>query len=366
MASPSSLYGISRVKKSTKEISSSTSLAFTSQLASLLSQDAGAGRRSSGRPRPTSSKADIFTAHNKHAKKRAAKDLLEDDGHPGRCGVGGHGSAGAVDDALLHRSKRKMEEKARWYAAMKRGDYVAPTDRAQGLEENALIDFDRKWAENEERGQGNELDTSSDDDQAGSGDEDEDELIEYTDEFGRQRQGTRAQAAREERRRTAVAVDEPDRFTARPSQPANLIFGDTVQTAAFDPDEPVAAKMDELARRRDRSLTPPDDTHYDAKAEVRTKGVGFYAFAHDRAARSAEMDELERERIETADARRQTEARKEKRRTELAQRRTRIRERRGENQADHFLQDLAEDLVHRSSTKPSRRRSLPFPAFLPA
>ena len=352
MASPSSLYGMACVKKSTKEISSSTSLAFTSQLASLLSQDAGGGRTSSGRPRPSQSKSDIFTAHKKHAKKRGAKDLLDDDRHPGGSGVGGHGSASAVDDALLHRSKRKMEEKARWYAAMKRGDYVAPTDRAQDLEENALIDFDRKWAENEERGQGNELDTSSDDDEAGS-DEKEDELMEYTDEFGRQRQGTRAQAAREERRRTMLAVDEADRFTARPTQPANLIFGDTVQAAAFNPGEPVSAKMDELARKRDRSLTPPDDVHYDATAEVRTKGVGFYAFAHDRAARSTEMDELERERIETVDARRQTEARKAKRRTELEERRKRIREKRGEKQADHFLRDLADDLDHLPSTESS-------------
>ncbi len=236
-----------------------------------------------------------------------------------------------------------MEEKARLYAAMKRGDYVPPRREKRAnnnLEENALVDFDRKWAENEERGEGNDFDTSSDDDH--HSDTQEEELVEYTDEFGRQRQGTRADVAREERRKRIVtaATEEPDRFTARPAQPSNLIFGDTVQAAAFNPDEPIAAKMDEIAAKRDRSMTPPEEMHYDANAEIRSKGVGFYAFSKDKETRSKEMDELERERMETERNRKEMTQRKEKRKVELEERRKKIREMRGEKQADRFLESL--------------------------
>ncbi|KAI9824803.1 MAG: hypothetical protein M1832_001631 [Thelocarpon impressellum] len=331
MANNSSLYGVRRQKSSAKEISSSSGLAFSSQLSSLIASSGGTARTSSGRARPSKTKADIFTAHNKDAKKRAAKDL-EDDGD---VRAGKRQDLDAVDDALLHRSKRKMEEKARLYAAMKRGDYVAPGgDEGKNLEESGLVDFDRKWAEDEGTGDGSE---SSDGD-AGSSEE---EQVEYLDEFGRLRKGSRAQAAREERRKRANAADEPDRFSARPTAPANLIYGDTVQAAAFNPDEPVAARIEELARKRDRSPTPPEAVHYDAKSEVRSKGVGFYEFSRDAGARKQEMEGLERERGETERGRRDKAERLERRRRAVEERRQLIREKRGRKEADSFLEGLS-------------------------
>ncbi|KAI9805592.1 MAG: hypothetical protein M1825_000843 [Sarcosagium campestre] len=339
MSGRESLYGVPRPKKKAKEISSSTSLAFTSQLSSLLSAEAGKPRSSAGRTRPSSSKSDIFTSHNRNAKKRAARDL-EDDGQ--------HGAAtkqdiGSVDAALLHRSKRKMEEKARLYTAMKRGEYVPPGgDERRSLEELGLVDFDRKWAESNTEGQGTTEDASSDEDEDNDGSDQE--MIEYTDEFGRQRQGTRADVAREERRKRVLAADEPDRFSARPAQPSNIIYGDTVQTAAFNPDESIAAKIEELAQKRDRSLTPPDDLHYDASAEIRSKGVGFYSFSKDKEGRKREMDQLERERVDTEQARRERDRRKELRKAELLERRQKIKQKKGAAEADRFLESLTGEL----------------------
>lgn len=332
----SALYGLPRPKstKTTKEISSSTSLAFTSQLASLISKPSAGHSTSTGRPRPAKSKSDIFTAHNKNAKKRAAKDLL-DDARPSS--VQTQADIGGVDSATLHRSKRKMEEKARLYAAMKRGDYVPPGgDEAR--DERGLVDFDRKWAEDEATGRGVNYETSSGSDNGGS----EDEMVDYEDEFGRQRRGTRAEAAREERRRKAQAhaAEEPDRFSARPAQPNALIYGDMVQTAAFNPDEPAAAQMETLARKRDRSMTPPEEVHYDANGEVRSKGVGFYSFSRDKEGRQKEMEALERERAETERGRKEREARSKKRKLEVEARRKLIREKRGQKQADSFLGGL--------------------------
>ncbi|KAK5155710.1 hypothetical protein LTR04_005772, partial [Oleoguttula sp. CCFEE 6159] len=235
----SSLYGIPKpTKKLTgKEISSSTTLAFTTQLSSLIASSSSSSKTSAptaGRARPK--KEDIFASHNRNTKKRALKDLQDDSAAFAQT----HSTKSeALDDATWHRSKRKMEEKARLYAAMKRGD-------VEDADERHMVDFDRKWAEREAAAHNSDHDTSDDDDNDDDDDAGTDaaeELVEYLDEFGRTRRGTKAEAAREERRKKTLAADEPDRFTARPAAPSNLIYGDAVQAAAFNPDEPMAAQM---------------------------------------------------------------------------------------------------------------------------
>ncbi|OCL13075.1 hypothetical protein AOQ84DRAFT_129002 [Glonium stellatum] len=327
-----SLYGIrSKSKTTAKEISSSTTLAFTSQLSSLIASSTTASSSASakqtvGRPRPK--KEDIFATHNKNTRKRALKDLEEAEF------AQKHSTAGStLDDATWHRSKRKMEEKARLYAAMKRGD-------VEDVDEKHMVDFDRKWAERE-AAQADKDDTSSSDDM----DSEEEELVEYQDEFGRTRRGTRAEAAREERRKKTLAADEPDRFTARPAAPQQIIYGDTIQAAAFNPDEPVAEKMARLAAKRDREATPPPEEHFDGKKEVRTKGVGFFQFSEDEETRKKEMDALEREREETEKGRKERERRKEERRKEVEERKRIIKEKRGRAQADRFLEGLSGELL---------------------
>jgi hypothetical protein len=336
----SSLYGTRPPKRKTgKDISSSTTLAFTSQLSSLISTSKSSSTASTARPRPSKTKSDIFTVHNKGAKKRAAADLLSDDisveqVHKSKKDVG------EVDSTTLQRSKRKMEEKARLYAAMKRGDYIPPSgDASRDEREKGLVDFDKKWAEQDGK---DEEETSSDDNALDS----EEELVEYEDEFGRQRRGTRAEAAREERRRKGreYAALEADEAKARPAMPENIIYGDTVQAGAFNPDEQTTEAMEELARKRDRSATPPERVHYDASNEVRSKGVGFFQFSKDEEVRKKEMETLEKERVETERRREEQEERKRKRKAEIEERRKKIGEKRAGKLAEGFLEGLGVDL----------------------
>jgi Domain of unknown function (DUF4078) len=324
-----SLYGIKDPSKTkTKDISSSTSLAFSTNLASLISKDSS--RTSVGRPRPAKNKPDIFTQHNKNSRKRAAADIAENGEQRYKTAA----EIGGVDSAALHRSKRRMEEKARIYAAMKRGDYIRPEDTR---DERSLVDFDRKWAEQEREGRNNEDDATSSDSNNSDSDE---ELVEYQDEFGRQRKGTKAQAAREEQRQRTQAhasAEVDDQFSARPQKPSNIIHGDTVQHHAFNPDDVTSEKIALLAGKRDRSATPPEEQHYDARAEVRTKGTGFYTFSRDSEGRQEEMEALEKERVQTERERGEREARKEKKRQEIEERRRRIAQQRTKGQADRFL-----------------------------
>ena len=336
------LYGIRQSSKTkTKDISSSTSLAFSSNITSLISNSSKSST-STSRPKASKSKADIFTAHNKNVKKRSAADFVED-------GQQRHKTVadlGTVDSATIHRSKRRMEEKARLYAAMKRGDY---TSSANGRDERTLVDFDRKWAEGEARGNegGSDATSSGSEDEAS---DDNQDLVQYEDEFGRRRNGTKAEAEKEARRRRirANAAEEQERFSARPSMPTNIIHGDTVQHNAFNPDEVIADRMATIAKKRDESATPPPETHYDADAEVRTKGTGFYGFSKDAEGRRNEMEALEHERLETERARNERDTRKETRRKELDVRRKLIAEQRGKAQADKFLSgfQLTEEESH--------------------
>lgn len=369
-----SLYGIQRPKHgaSHKDTISSSTLAFTSQLSSLISKDAGSSPSASssskltkdggykrGRARPSKSgKPDLFAVHNKGALKRAAKDEAvgeeynADGSRDSRQIHQSSDTIGIVDEITLQRSKRRMEEKAELYENLRKGHHLADgsssdedadsgggeddyMSRLRRKERNALVDFDRKWAEDEEKNEDMEEEEPGDEDGVGP-------LVDYEDEFGRSRRGTRAEAAQAARVRRqnqgAAAVEEDDR--SRPSRPSNLIYGETVQTHAFNPDAAIASQMAYLASKRDRSATPPENLHYDAEAEVRTRGTGFYKFSKDAKEREQEMHDLLNVRRETEKEREERARRKAARDRVKNERRAKIRELRGKRQADKFLDGL--------------------------
>ncbi|KOS22667.1 Uncharacterized protein ESCO_003782 [Escovopsis weberi] len=334
------LYGQRPPKKQKRDTSLSSSLDFTAQLTSLMSS---ASSKSASRSRPPK--------ESKKEPKEPKDSLFRSAGSKKKNsnGTGEKGPkalvlkevVGTEDEAQeRERARRKMESKARLYAAMKRGDYVPKENEAA-----PLVDFDRKWAEARGAADATSSDDGEDDDDDGDGDgdgEDDDaEVIEYEDEFGRTRRGTRADKERLERRlrRGVMGAEELERMSARPSAPSNLIYGDAVQAMAFAPDDP--EKMEALARKRDRSATPPELKHYDADWEIRTKGTGFYKFSKDEAAREREMRSLEEERRRTEEERRAREEQKAARRREIEQRRRDMEDRRAKRQADSFLDRLS-------------------------
>lgn len=331
------LYNTKKAKLKGREIVTSSGIGFASQLSSLIAssktKDDTKTASRPGRSRPQ--KEDFFSAHNKGVKKRALKDIDDVD-----LSQKHSTSSQAVDDATWHRAKRKMEEKARLYAAMKRGD-VEDEDGKYG------VDFDRKWAEAQERGEGDDIVSPGEESEEDISTVPESELVEYLDEFGRLIKGTRAQAAREEMRKQKSYHDHQthdDRLTARPNMPTNVIYGDTVQVNAFNPDEPIAQKMEELAAKRDKELTPPPDEHFDARKEIRSKGVGFFQFSADEDERKRQMVDLEKERMETEKMRSEAKERKEARKKELEERRRALAEKRSQAQADQFLDGLMDKM----------------------
>jgi hypothetical protein len=378
----SSLYGVAKPKNTAtkKDLTSSSTLAFSTHLSSLISKnspsssppvDVSGISTTRGRARPSrSSKSDIFTVHNKGAQKRAAADEDGSLTHTTLQQV--HQRAddiGHVDAATLHRSKRRMEEKARIYEDLKKGWHLEESSdeddggadgyfsRMRRKENNALVDFDRKWAEEEsarkarkhKRGSGSPSDTESDN--GTERDEDDDDatggsVVNYEDEFGRSRQGTRAEAARAARLRRqqeqGQGRDQDSHDRSRPARPDNLIYGSAVQAEAFNPEAAVTSQMSYLASRRDRSQTPPAEIHYDADAEVRNRGTGFYAFSRDEKLRQKEMEGLLNARKETERERETRRERKGERDRVKAERQKKIRELRGMRQSEIFLRGLGD------------------------
>lgn len=354
------LYGQRAPKRQKKETALPSSLAFSAELSSLISSSKSSKNKdpssldllvaassssssSAARPRPSKSKTDVFAGVRAATKRKS--DRSHDDGGTKLNIKQVRGTEDEKNE--LAAARHKMEEKARLYASMKRGDYVPREGEAA-----PLVDFDRKWAETHPD-DAPPL-SSSDDDDDDDDDEDDNidtEIIEYTDEFGRSRRGTRAEKLRLERRLRAQQYSsaELERMSARPKAPQNIIYGDAIQAEAFRAVDEEA--MDALARKRDRSLTPPEMKHYDATHEIRTKGVGFFQFSKDEETRRQEMDNLAAERENTERERNKRDEEKEARRKEVEERRRAIEQRRKEvgeqrarKMADSFLDGLAADL----------------------
>ncbi|KAL5357712.1 hypothetical protein BJX96DRAFT_172786 [Aspergillus floccosus] len=344
----SNLYGTRKRAKSPSSTPSSSTLAFTTTLSSLIAKDSEAGSSSGGaRPRPSKApKSDLFARPNKGAAKRAAADLATDEHDYARQTHQRTADLGAVDAATLHRSKRRMEEKARMYEDMQRGLYLAAESsdeekdtgdaylsRLRRKEREGLVDFDRKWADEGAA-------SPSDEEGEGEGDDDNASIVSYEDELGRTRRGTRAEAARAAREKEQAQRDGDDRGNYqerwRPSRPDNLIYGATVQTEAFH----TSGAMADLAARRDRSPTPPGEMHYDAEAEVRNRGTGFYAFSKDEEERRRQMEELMSARDETQREREARRARRIVRERARDERRKKIEGLRSKRRAEMFLAGL--------------------------
>ena len=133
--------------------------------------------------------------------------------------------------------------------------------------------------------------------------------------------------------------------------PTNIIFGDTVQTHAFNPDETIAQQMADLASKRDKELTPPPEVHFDGRAEVRQRGMGFFNFSKDEEERQEQMSRIEKDREDTERVRQERKEAVEKRKAMVREKKRAIQEKRSKGQAEKFLEELGQELFKDGETK---------------
>ncbi|GAB5589993.1 hypothetical protein Unana1_04893 [Umbelopsis nana] len=230
------------------DVSSASALDLRAQLASQRESfdlDRQKGKAIPASERRPNKKPTVWARQNKGVAGRAGKDAkveLED--------VGGH---------TLEASRAALQRKAKLYDEMrKRKRYNDDSD-----DENQLIDFDRKQV--------------SDSDNESETDGKDDPWVDYVDEYGRTRTVRQSQVP-------------------KPRSPSPEV--------SFEPAYPVFTTADRQSERKNEE--EEESQRYNADQEIRTKGVGFYAFSKDEQERQAQMEELKRLREQTETARAHT------------------------------------------------------------
>ncbi|KAK8849650.1 hypothetical protein IAR55_004985 [Kwoniella newhampshirensis] len=272
-----------------------------------------------------------------------------------------------IDGPTEEQRREILKAKARKYEQLKKGDYSGLTEKEMA---EAVIDFDRKLEEEYYS------DGSSDEDESArparsrwsdyEGDDDEEDLtkVEYVDEMGRTRVGTRKEA------REAEALKAKDR-PMMPSGEQNSAYAEVLQSKVIHGDQaffPVyEPDADAIKAKYRQAEEEARAHHYDASKEVRVKGAGQYQFSLDEEKRAEQMAALDAQRSETEKARAETaqrrgmsaaqEAKKRKmdeRKAMIEAKRVkllggekeveRLRAERRAKEADEFLQGLESEL----------------------
>ncbi|KAG8747302.1 hypothetical protein FRC10_001481 [Ceratobasidium sp. 414] len=288
-----------------------------------------------------------------------------------------------VSKPTLESARAALERKAQIYEKLQRGKGGGLSEKQR---EALLVDFDDRYDD------GSSSDGSDRDESLvvprppnGEPDDPEDPIVEYEDEFGRIRTARRSDVPRDrlpEPSMTDVPADDeyvPPSLTDLHYQhhvaavrKAQTLYANGRATH-FPVYEPTAEKRAEV----EESLAESSPfARYDASKDNRATGAGFYQFSADEEARTREMEELKRARVETVLARAEVEgedtldaavvgeggARKtgrsravEKRRKELDERRQMLEAKRrkllgddgltGTGGADDFLASLEKDLL---------------------
>ncbi|KAI5805501.1 hypothetical protein DFH27DRAFT_551395 [Peziza echinospora] len=389
MSNPSAnptLYGPARLKNKPIPISHSSIHSLSTELALAKANRHKNKNDSSSTATPTSRRsrggektAALFRSSNKGVSERALKDLQ---GQSGGSGSGGGSATGmGLTSDELARSKRKMEEKAKLYDALRRGGDVGTLlpgskkrrknniydddDDDDNNDDDQLIDFNRKWAD-EQKKKAQEAKTSdnTDADDTDSSFEASDiedleeratnavawgaspstaseEMVEYTDEFGRTRTAPKSLASKI----TAKLASKAERLEEDRNgnqEEDNLIYGNVIQTHAFTtlshnslPEHITAPEPKDLEA---------EEAHYLASNEIRTKGVGFYAFSGDSADRKREMEELEKVRKQTEEERERRAESRMRRKEAIEKRKAEIRKLRMKKVGERWLEGFMGEL----------------------
>ncbi|GAA6023181.1 hypothetical protein JCM11491_003291 [Sporobolomyces phaffii] len=272
-----------------------------------------------------SKKLGQWAKQNKGLSSRAAKDqvLYEND-------VSSNGD----NKGNPERIRERLEKKAKIYDKIRRG-------KSGGLNEaqidSLLVDFDQR-SDDSSGSDSDDKDESltvpdrlrnrrprqpdSDDEPGPPISSTSDPLVEFTDEFGRTRMIPRSEVPRgapfhlpgTSHPAGRGGDDDVDKSRTRDSgvfQPGegpeahNVRYGDQTSFPVYEPDPAILAQR---AATLAAAQNAPLVDHYDSTRETtRQRGAGFYQFSGTEEERKQQMEDLERERLETERKRKERE-----------------------------------------------------------
>lgn len=228
---------------------------------------AGGSKYTVGGVKRPDKKPTVWSRSNKGVQNRAARDIeLEE-----------------VSKVTIESGRAVLERKAKVYEKLRKGKSGGLTEKQY---EALLVDFDSRGPSDQFESDSDDMDESLTVPQQPQGDDDP--IIEYEDEFGRQRTGRRSEVPRHLLSRSEDTEPIPD-------EDPDVIYNPVNFFPVFEPSaERVQAVQDAYSEANN-----PLSSHYDASKEVRAKGAGHYQFSADEETRKQQMEELRSARMET-------------------------------------------------------------------
>ncbi|KAJ7034997.1 hypothetical protein C8F04DRAFT_1210441 [Mycena alexandri] len=261
-----------KAKAKAKGISASSFLDLKAELSKQegefsRNKTAGSSKFIVGGVKRPDKKPTVWARQNNGVNARASRDIeLE-----------------AISKPTLESARAALERKAKIYDKLKKGQTGGLNDKQY---EMLLVDFDAKPVSDDFESDSDDLDESVEVARP--------PVVDSDDEFGRMRTARRSEVPRDLVRPTEEpAYDEDEDLVIH--NPAGY----------FPVYQPSADRVAQIEKEH-AEINNPLGVHYDASAEVRARGAGFYQFSHDEETRKAQMDELKSARGETEKTRKET------------------------------------------------------------
>ncbi|EMP35592.1 Putative protein C3orf19, partial [Chelonia mydas] len=298
-----------------------------------LLKDAGV----SVKPQTTNKKPSIWNKQNTGVSSRAEKDVEQK----------------IEEDQTLEKARQKLEEKAKLYEKMTKGDF--PDEETEDL---YLVDFAQKIID--KRREIKDLCESEAARKASEQEEDEEktlpeieipppkdpseEWVDYVDSLGRSRRCMKKDLP------NLLKMDKELQGKREPLHFVWVLFftrqGIEEKTLSSE-DMRRELQRQQWEREEEEALKKPvGPIHYEdiRENEARQLGVGYFAFARDRAQRNKQMETLEMLREQTTDQRTKREHLKEKRKAVLKTRLSKLKARKIKRLREDGLEEEANKL----------------------
>ncbi|KAM4893693.1 coiled-coil domain-containing protein 174 isoform 1-T1 [Sylvia borin] len=277
-----------------------------------------------GKPRTSNKKPSIWTKQNTGVVNRAAKDVEQK----------------AEEQDILDKSRKKLEEKAKLYEKMTKGDF--PDEETEDL---YLVDFTQKIIDkqhevqelhqSEAAGKTSERDTDEEEIQPEADipppEDPDEEWVDYVDFLGRSRRCMKKDLP------SLLKIDQELQGKRQEPDGNTLLSEDMRRELQRQQWE----KEEEEALRK-----PMGPIHYEdiRENEARQLGVGYFAFSRDQELRHKQRATLDMLREQTLDQRNKREQLKEKRKAALDARLSKLRARKIKKLREAGLEEEAEKL----------------------
>ncbi|KAJ4477157.1 hypothetical protein J3R30DRAFT_3703406 [Lentinula aciculospora] len=190
----------------------------------------------------------------------------------------------------LENIRISLESQSKRYSQLMRG-------KTGGLSEKdldaLLVDFDAKGVDSKWESDNDDVDESLTVPAPPTNDED-DPLVEYLDEFGRNRMSRRSEVPRYAKLDEEVQEDDD----------AGVIRNPQILQGHFPTYQPGQDRITQITNEYSEENNPLEK-HYDPNSEVRVRGAASYNFAKDEQTRQARLDELKSRHLETSATRKE-------------------------------------------------------------